>query len=133
MQFSMRQRYFYRVIAGSVLILWGIAELLLNPSGDSILPIVLLAAGLAFLVTGVSRRRKYGEGAEQDERSKRIGAWGLSYSWLLSLSFIWSLFLLDHFKVVMLTAGAALGASLIVLTLSAVVFQIYLSRAGDFA
>jgi drug/metabolite transporter (DMT)-like permease len=113
------------------LILWGIAELLLNPSGDNILPIVLLAAGLAFLVTGVSRRRKYGKGAEQDERSRRIGAWGMSYSWLLSLSFMWFLFLLDHFRMVMLTAESALGASLIVMTLSAVAFQMYLFRKGD--
>jgi hypothetical protein len=131
MQFSSWQRYFYRLIAGTILIFWGITELLLNPSGDSILPIVLLAAGLAFLVTGVSRRRKYGEGAEQDERSRRIGAWGMSYSWILSLTFIWSLFLLDHFRVVMFTAGAALGASLIVMTFSVVAFQIYLARKGD--
>ncbi|MDD1668603.1 MAG: hypothetical protein LUO97_02265 [Methanomicrobiales archaeon] len=125
------QRYLYRVIAGSILILWGIAEILLNPSGDSILPTVLMAAGLAFLVTGVSRRRRYGEGPEQDERSMRIGARGMSYSWLLSLSFMWSLFLLDHFRLVMLTVGTALGASVIVMTLSAVAFQMYLFRRGD--
>ena len=131
MQFSPWQRYLYRVIAGSVLILWGIAELLLDPSGDSILPMVLMAAGLAFLVTGVSRRRKYGEGPEQDERSRRIGSRGMSYSWLLGLTFMWSLFLLDHFRVVMPTAGAALGASMVVMILSAVAFQIYLSRKED--
>jgi len=131
MQFSSWQRYLYRVIAGSVLILWGITELLLNPSGDSILPTVLLAAGLAFFITGLIRRRKYGEGAEQDEMSRRTGAWGMSYSWLLSLTFMWSLFLLDHFRVVILTAGAALGVSLVVMTFSAVAFQMYLSRKGD--
>jgi hypothetical protein len=32
---------------------------------------------------------------------------------------------------VMLTAGAALGASLIVMTFSVVAFQIYLARKGD--
>jgi hypothetical protein len=119
------------VIAGSVLVLWGIAELVLTPSGDSILPTVLLAAGLAFLVTGVSRRRKYGEGPEQDERSRRIGALGMSYSWLLALFFMWFLFLLDHFRLVILTAGAALGASVIVMTLSAVGLQMYLLPRGD--
>src|SRR5512137_838290 len=107
MQFSSWQRYLYRVVAGSVLIVWGVAEFLLDPSGDSILPTVLLAAGLAFLVTGVSRWKKFGNTAEQDERSRRIGAWGMSYSWLLSISFMWFLFLLDHFRVVMLAAGTA--------------------------
>jgi hypothetical protein len=131
MQFTPRQRYLYRVIAGSFLVLWGLAELLLNPSGDSILPTVLLAAGLAFLVTGVSRRRKFGEGPEQDERSRRIGARGMSFSWLLSLSFMWFLFLLDHFRLVMLTTGVALGVSVVVMALTAVAFQVYLSRKGD--
>ena len=131
MQFSPGQRYLYRMAAGSILLIWGITEILLNPSGDSILPTVLLAAGLAFLVTGVSRRRKYGEGAEHDERSKRIGAWGLSYSWYLSLTFMWILFLLGHFGVVTFTVGKALGASLVVMTISAVAFQLYLSRKGD--
>ncbi|HVN65124.1 MAG TPA: hypothetical protein VMT31_00740 [Methanomicrobiales archaeon] len=131
MQFSSWQSYLYRVIAGSILIIWGIAEFLLNPFGESILPTILLAAGLAFLITGVSRRRKYGEGAEQDERSRRIGAWGMSYSWVLTLSFMWVLFLLDHFSLVILSVGIALGASLIVMTLSTVAFQMYLHRKGD--
>jgi hypothetical protein len=125
------QRYLYRVIAGSVLIIWGIAELLLAPWGESILPTVLLAAGLAFLVTGITRWKKFGITPEQDERSRRIGAWGMSYSWLLSLSFMWVLFLLDHFRLVMLAAGTAIGASLIVMALSAVAFQIYFFRKGD--
>ena len=131
MQISSEQRYLYRMAAGSILLIWGIAEVLLNPSGDSILPTVLLAAGLAFLVTGVIRRRKYGEGAEHDERSKRVGAWGMSYSWYLSLIIIWILFLLDHFRLVELTVGEALGGSLLAMTLSAVAFQVYLARKGD--
>jgi len=131
MVFTPWQRYLYRVFAGSVLILWGIADLLLNPSGDSVLPTVLLAAGLAFLVTGVIRWKKFGNTPERDERSRRIGAWGMSYSWLLSLSFMWSLFLLDHFRVVMLAAGTAIGASLVVMALSAAAFQTYLARKGD--
>jgi drug/metabolite transporter (DMT)-like permease len=131
MPFSSWQRYLYRVVAGSVLLIWGIVEILLSPSGDSILPTALLAAGLAFLVTGVSRRRKYGEGPEQDERSRRIGAWGMSYSWYLSLTIMWFLFLLDHLGFVTLAAGTALGVSLIAMTLSAVAFQMYLFRKGD--
>jgi hypothetical protein len=128
MPFSSWQRYLYRVVAGSVLLIWGIVEILLYPSGDSILPTALLAAGLAFLITGVSRRRKFGEGPEQDERSRRIGAWGMSYSWYLSLAIMWFLFLLDHFGLVTFTAEAALGVALIVMTLSAVIFQVFLSR-----
>jgi hypothetical protein len=131
MQFTPWHRYLYRVIVGSVLIIWGIAELLLVPSGGSIIPGILLAAGLAFLLAGVLRWRKFGNTPEKDERTRRIGAWGLSYSWILSLFFMTGLFLLDYLRVVPLTVQSALGASVMVMTLSAVGFQLYLSRAGD--
>jgi drug/metabolite transporter (DMT)-like permease len=130
MKFTPWQLYLYRVIVGIVGIISGVAELV-NPEGDGIAAAAFLAGGLAFLVAGITRWRKYGEGPEQDERSRRIGAWGMSYSWLLTVFFMWALFLLDHFRVVMLTAGAALGASVVVMALSAVAFQAYLSRKGD--
>jgi hypothetical protein len=133
MQLTPWHRYLYRVTVGSILIIFGIAELLLDPSGGSIIPTILLAAGLAFLVTGITRWRKFGNTPEQDERTRRIGAWGLSYSWLLSLFFVAGLFWVDYLRVVPLTAGTALGASVIVMTLSAVAFQLYLARAGDVA
>ncbi|MDD1661217.1 MAG: hypothetical protein LUQ49_01995 [Methanomicrobiales archaeon] len=133
MQFTPWHRYLYRMVVGSVLILWGIVELLLLPSGDSIIPTILLAAGLAFLIAGVTRWRKFGNTPEQDERSKKIGAWGLSYSWILSLFFMTVLFMLDELGVLVLTVQAALGASVAVMTLSAVAFQMYLQRMGDVA
>jgi hypothetical protein len=131
MQFTPWHRYIYRVIVGSVLIVWGIAEVLVNPSGESILPTVLLAAGLAFLVTGIIRWRKFGITPEQDERSRKIGAWGASYSWILSLFFMTGLFWLDSLGMVNLSAEIALGASILVLILSAIAFQMYFSRLGD--
>ena len=131
MQFTPWHRYLYRVIVGSVLIIWGIAELLLVPSAGSLIPTILLAAGLAFLLAGVLRWRKYGNSPEKDERSRRIGAWGLSYSWILSLFFMTVLFMLDELGMLTLTVQAALGVSVAVMTLSAVGFQVYLSRMGD--
>ena len=133
MQFTQRHRYLYRAIVGSVLVVFGIAELLLVPSGDSILPAALLAAGLAFLVIGFIRWKRFGNAPEQDERSRKIGAWGISYAWFVGLFFMTALFWLDYTGTVNLSASTALGASVIVMTLSAVVFQVYLSRAGDVA
>ena len=47
--------------------------------------------GLAFLLAGISRHRKYGEDPEADERSRKIGAYGLSYAWLTGIFFMaWS-------------------------------------------
>jgi hypothetical protein len=131
MQLTPWHRYLYRVIIGSILIIWGIAELILIPSGDSTIPTILLAAGLAFLLAGILRWRKYGNTPERDERTRRIGAWGLSYSWILSLVFMTVLFLLDSLGMFTMTVQAALGTSVAVMTLSAVGFQLYLSGAGD--
>jgi hypothetical protein len=131
MQFTPWHRYLFRVIVGTLFIVWGVAELLLDPSGESIVPTILLAAGLAFLLAGVLRWRKYGNTPEKDERTRRIGAWGLSYSWILSLFFMTALFMLDYLGMLVLTVQAALGVSIAVMALSAVGFQVYLSRAGD--
>jgi hypothetical protein len=131
MQLTQYHRYLFRVIVGAILIVWGVAGLLLGPPGDSILSMILLSAGLVFLVAGVTRWRKYGEGPEQDERSRKIGAWGISYSWLIGLFFMTALFWLDRLRLLMLSTGTALGTSVMVMTLSAVVFQVYLSRVGD--
>ena len=131
MRIAPLHRYLYRVIAGSVMIVCGIAWLLLDPSGDHLLPAALLAAGIAFLAIGFIRWRRFGNTPEQDERSRKIGAWGISYSWFVGLFFMTGLFWLDYSAVVSLSAGSALAASLIVMTLSAVVFQVYLSRKGD--
>ncbi len=124
-------RYLFRLIAGTVFILWGIVELFLT--GGGIVTTLLLAAGLAFIIAGVSRWRKFGNTPEQDERSRRIGAWGLSYSWLGSLFFMTFLFMLDYLGAVAITVQAALGASIAVMVVSAIGFQMYLARKGDVA
>ena len=64
---------------------------------------MLLAAGLVFLITGISRHRKYGDDPESDERSKKIGAYGLSYAWLTGLFFMFGLFWLDYLGVLRLS------------------------------
>jgi hypothetical protein len=90
-----------------------------------------LAAGLVFLITGIFHHRKYGDDPESDERSKKIGAYGLSYAWLTGIFFIFGLFGLDYLNVLRLSAQNALMASILVLALSAGIYQTYLFRKGD--
>jgi hypothetical protein len=61
----MKPRNFYRIIVGVVFILSGI-------------PSILLSSGEAIIITGISRHREYGDDPESDERSKKIGACGVS-------------------------------------------------------
>jgi hypothetical protein len=126
----MKPRNLYRIIIGVLMILSGIVSLLLT-AGEAIISTILLAAGFAFMITGISRHRKYGDDPESDERSKKIGAYGITYSWLTGLFFMFGLFWLDYFDILRLSTQNALALSVIVLALSAIIFQTYLFRKGD--
>ena len=81
---------------------------------------MLLSAGIAFLITGINNHRRYGDEPESDERSKKIGAYGLTYAWLTGLFFMFGLFWLDYLNLLRLSAQNALAFSILVLALSAV-------------
>ncbi|HSQ93508.1 MAG TPA: hypothetical protein VLL74_04360 [Methanoregula sp.] len=126
----MKSRNFFRVVLGIVLIASGAVSVLLS-AGEAVAGTIFLAAGLAFLITGISRHRNYGDGPESDERSKKIGAYGLSYAWLTGLIFMAGLFWLDYLGIFRISAQNALAASILILTLSAIAYQTYLFRKGD--
>ena len=126
----MKTRNLCRIIIGVLMILSGIVSLLFT-SGETIIGTMLLAAGFAFLITDIARHRKYGDNPESDERSKKVGAYGLSYAWLTGLFFMFGLFWLDFLDVLRLSTQNALAISVIVLALSAVIYQTYLFKKGD--
>ncbi len=126
----MKPRNLYRIIIGILMIISGIASMILT-AGEAIIGTILLVAGLAFLITGITRHRQYGDEPESDERSKKIGAYGLSYSWLTGLLFMFALFWLDYLGILRLGTQVALAISIVVLALSARLYQIYLFRKGD--
>ena len=120
----------YRIIIGILMVVYGLAVLIMS-GGDAVIGTVLLCAGLAFLITGLIRHRKYGDDPESDERSKKIGAYGITYAWLTGLFFMTALFWLDYGGYLRLTTQNALALSVVVLALSAVVYQAWLFRKGD--
>ena len=126
----MKPRNLYRIIIGLLMIFSGVVSILLT-GGEAIIGTILLAAGFAFLITGISRHRKYGDDPESDERSKKIAAYGITYAWLTGLFFMFGLFWLDYLNVLRLSTQNALALSVIVLALSAVIYQTYLFRKGD--
>jgi hypothetical protein len=126
----MKPRNLYRIVIGLMMTVSGVVTIQMT-SGDAIVGTMLLCAGLAFLITGIVRHLRDGDEPESDERSKKIGAYGLSWSWLTGLFFMFGLFWLDYLGILRLSAQNALAASLLVLALSAVMFQTYLFRKGD--
>jgi len=126
----MKPRNLYRIIIGALMTISGIVSIMLT-AGEANIGSMLIAAGIVFLVTGISHHRRYGDDPESDERSKKIGAYGLSYAWLTGLFFMFGLFWLDYLNVLRLSAQNALALSILVLALSAVIYQTYLFRKGD--
>jgi hypothetical protein len=80
----MKQRNLYRIIIVALMLLSGLISAVFEPGG-SIFSTILIAGGSAFLAVGILRHRQYREGPESDERSKKIGAYGLSYAWLTGI------------------------------------------------
>ncbi|MHC1625278.1 MAG: hypothetical protein ACXQS2_04700, partial [Methermicoccaceae archaeon] len=74
---------------------------------------------------------KHGELPARDERTVRLGAYGISYSWLATLIFISILILLEELEALTLNTTHALGYTFLVMIVSAVVFQRYFFRKGD--
>ena len=124
------QRNLYRVIIGVLMGVSGLVSMIMTP-GETIIGTILLVAGITFLLTGIIRHTKFDNGPESDERSKKIGAYGLSYGWLTGLFFMFVLFWLDYLNIVRLGTQIALALSIVVLALSARFYQMYLFRKGD--
>jgi drug/metabolite transporter (DMT)-like permease len=120
----------YRIVIGILFIITGAVTILSTP-GNTVLPAILLAAGAAFLATGIVRHRRYGDDPESDERSKKIGAYGLSYAWLTGTVGITLLFWAEYAGIAHLEGPDALELSVLLLVIPAIVFQAYLLRKGD--
>ena len=112
------------------MIISGIASMIMT-AVEAIIGIILLVAGLAFLITGITRHRQYGDEPESDERSKKTGAYGLSYAWLTGLFFMFCLFWLDYLEILRPGTQVALALSIVVLALSALIYKFCLFRKGD--
>jgi hypothetical protein len=126
----MKQKNLYRLIAGFVIMAGGIVTLCLIP-GEPSLGTMLLAGGIAILVTSIVNHRKYGDEPDSDERSQKIVAYGLSRAWLTGILFMFGLIWLDVLGVLRLGTQNALVASILVLAFSAVIYQGWLFHKGD--
>jgi hypothetical protein len=126
----MKQRNLYRIIIGAFMLGSGLIITVFQPGGF-FFGTILITGGCAFLAVGILRHRQYRDGPESDERSKKIGAYGLSYAWLTGIIFISVLYWLDIMGILLLGTQVVLALSLMVLVISAVIYQIYLFQRGD--
>lgn len=128
----MKTRYAVQIAAGAVL---GAAGILLPflVAGTEAISSLLVTIGLVILAVAVVRHWRFREEPEKDERTQKIGAYGISYSWLLTIIFLALLFWVDYLGVLALTVETVLLSTILLMGLSARIFQWYFFRQGDVA
>ena len=128
----MNKRNLIRIMIGALLLVSGLIGAVFEPAGF-IFSTMLITAGCAFLAVGILRFHQYCDSAESDERSEKIAAYGFSYAWQTGVLFITVLYWLDVMGIFRMGTQGALGLILMVLAISAVLYQMYLFRRGDVA
>ena len=91
----------------------------------------LAVGGAAAISVVIFRRWRTGDQPEKDERTNKLGAFSLSYSYLVSLVIALVLFIAVYLRMVDLDAVAVLQIIIYVMTGSAIVFMLILNRRGD--
>ncbi|MFY1643388.1 hypothetical protein ACK11Z_06565 [Methanoculleus bourgensis] len=128
----MKARYAIKIAAGAILAAAGIFLPFLI-DGIEALSSILVTIGLVTIAVVVMRYWRFRDELESDERTKKLGAYGLSYSWLLTLIFLAILFWVDYLGLLALPVGGVLLVTILLMALSARIFQWYFFRRGDVA
>ena len=128
----MKTRYVIKIAAGAILAAAGILLPFLI-DGIEALSSILVTIGLVTIAVVVMRYWRFRDELESDERTKKLGAYGLSYSWLLTLIFLAVLFWVDFLGLLTLPVGGVLLVTILLMALSARLFQWYFFRQGDVA
>ncbi len=126
----MERRYALWFVLGLGLLAAGIVSTVAIPIGEGSTG-VLITAGIIMLVVTSAKLLKTGEGPQQDERTRRIGAWGLSYSWFTTFLLLFVLFWIDYLELLRLDARAVLLVVAMAMALSARLFQWHFFSKGD--
>jgi uncharacterized membrane protein YfcA len=87
--------------------------------------------GLIMTIIAFVSLRKPKDYDIRDERSLKVGTWAISYSWYLAYLLVILMFWLSFFGIAALSAEAVLGVLMLLMPVSAAVFQWYFSKRGD--
>lgn len=86
---------------------------------------------VSLLFTSLIRHFKYGEGVEQDERTKKIMYRAFAGSWFAILLLIAAMMLADYLGVLKLNVQGALSAIFFGMIITFSAFNWYFGRKGD--
>ena len=122
--------YRYKLVLGITIMLAGMLSAAFH-TFDMSISIFLINLGLILFVITAFRLFRLGGLPDRDERTKKLAAYGITYSWLLTLILIAVLYWVDYFKLIEITVGGVLGILLIFMSISANVFRWHFMQKGD--
>ncbi len=117
---------------GLGLLAFGLIQMVTLPEGSpGNIADYAIASGFVMLVLAGPRMLSKEPYRMQDERTRRIGAWGLSYSWFLTFMAMFAVFWLDYLDIASPDAGTLSVVFILLMGISARLFQWHLFRRGD--
>ncbi|MBN1324581.1 MAG: hypothetical protein JW986_11380 [Methanotrichaceae archaeon] len=120
----MMRKYKISIAIGALLVFAGLAF----PLWDST---VLLSMGVALIAAAWMRGWRSGAGLDRDERTDKLAAYGIAYSWLITFSLSIVLLLLDLLRLFSLSSQGVLELIVLVMAGSAAILKWHLLRQGD--
>ncbi|KKH45673.1 hypothetical protein EO95_10610 [Methanosarcina sp. 1.H.T.1A.1] len=127
---SMEKRYMNKLVPGIIIMLAGMLSAAFH-TFDMSISIFLINLGLILFIITAFRLFRLRGLPDRDERTKKLAAYGITYSWLLTLVLIAVLYWVEYFKLIELTVGGVLGILLIFMSISANVFRWHFMQKGD--
>lgn len=124
------KEYYLMISIGFILLLIGILfQTFLDM--NNFYSIVLLNIGAIMIVLAILYKNKYGAGIRADERDRRIGSAGVSYSWFFTFILVNVLYWIDHFLPGALTVQQVIGILMVFMIFTTIGFKEYFKRKGD--
>jgi hypothetical protein len=131
MEMKNRTRYLLWTAFGVLFLILGIARLALGEGSSDTTAGMFITSGIIIILFAGSRAMRQEEGLEQDERTRKIGAYGITYAWFLTLVYLFALFWLENMGILALSATDVILSTILLTTISAKVFQWWFFRKGD--
>lgn len=119
-------------ICGILMLGAGLIQMVLLPvpSGGN-QSAMFISAGTVMVILAGLRLWKGEKDYLQDERTKKIGAYGLSYSWFLTFLVLFGIFWANYLNLWSPDARTLSVLLILLMGISAKAFQVYLFREGD--
>lgn len=110
----------------------GIIDMLFqSPPSGATFSGVLISMGTVLVIISGLRLLGVKRDSLQDERTRKLGAYGLSWSWFLTFLVLFGIFLLDLLGLWSPDARFLSVLLILLMGISARAFQLYLFRRGD--